>query len=700
MKQAVYILIFLLLNIFIAEAQRSGSTSQRGGFSLSNLYGTQSEIPDSLLLADTLATGSNRIGYRITPLLGDAYVAPLDTQRLNYGNSTLMESRSLAIGYLGNVGSPAQTKIFSERKEARDFIFADPYDYFITTPENALFYDTKVPYTQVMYTRAGSKDKMEEQLKGTLTLNFGKRINVGADLDYIYGRGHYNSNGNKLLTYRFFGSYHSDRYEAKAYIMNFNFVNHENGGLTLDDQITNPDNYTSGNRVTDSKAFETRFGNVNNRVRGKQFFLTHRYNLGFERTLETITDSEGNDSTVFVPVSSIIHTITYKDNRRHFNAIGKLDSAYQDRAELYESPDSAVSNRPSAWNFQNTIGLSLREGFQDWAKFGITAFVHFEKRQFKMPALNRDSINRYQEGMVDKDGKPITKQDWINPDQYDQYDEFSTYLGAEISKRRGSILTYNARGELCILGDDIGEFRIKGELQTRFPLFGKEAAITAEGYIRNVTPAFFLRHNHSRYFIWDNTNFNNEQQFYVGGKVNLESTRTQLSAGVNSIQNYVYVGSQGLPIQHGSNVQVVTARIKQDFRFRAFNWENEAAYQLSSNKDVLPLPELSVYSNLYFAFKLARVLTVQLGADVHYHTKYNAPYYEPATQLFQVQNEVKVGGYPLMNLYANLHLKQARFFVMAYNLGSQFVDPNYFSLAHYPLNPMVVKFGISVMFNN
>lgn len=147
-------------------------------------------------------------------------------------------------------------------------------------------------------------------------------------------------------------------------------------------------------------------------------------------------------------------------------------------------------------------------------------------------------------------------------------------------------------------------------------------------------------------------------------------------------------------------MQVISARLKQDLRYRAFGWENEVAYQLSSKSEVLPLPQISLHSNMYVAVKLAKVLTVQLGAEVYYNTAYYAPYYEPASQQFQVQQKVKVGNYPLINAYANLHLKQARFFVMAYNLGSKFVAPDYFSLAHYPLDPMVLKMGIAVTFNN
>lgn len=110
----------------------------------------------------------------------------------------------------------------------------------------------------------------------------------------------------------------------------------------------------------------------------------------------------------------------------------------------------------------------LREGFQDWAKFGITAFATFDKRKFQLPAqipgLSYDP--EYGSGL---NASPSTIEFPITQ----VYDEFSTYIGAEISKRRGNILTYNARGELCVVGDDIGEFRATGNLQTKFKLLKK-----------------------------------------------------------------------------------------------------------------------------------------------------------------------------------------------------------------------------------
>ena len=260
MKHSLYILLLLIISASALHAQRRPG-GDRKGFSLGNLSKANQEVPDSLLIPDSAAISNRRItAYRLTPLLGDPYIAPLDTHKLNFANSTLVESESLAVGYLANTGSPAQTRIFSERKEPRDFLFADAYDYYITDPQNAQYYNTKIPYTNVMYTTMGGSESKNERLKGTLTMNFGPKINVGGDLDYIYSRGYYKNNGNKLLSYRLFGSYKSDRYEAHAYLSNFNFINYENGGLANDSVITNPDQYFAGERNQDDpKAFNTRY---------------------------------------------------------------------------------------------------------------------------------------------------------------------------------------------------------------------------------------------------------------------------------------------------------------------------------------------------------------------------------------------------------------------------------------------------------
>lgn len=74
------------------------------------------------------------------------------------------------------------------------------------------------------------------------------------------------------------------------------------------------------------------------------------------------------------------------------------------------------------------------------------------------------------------------------------------------------------------------------------------------------------------------------------------------------------------------------------------------------------------------------------------------PDYAPAIGQFYLQNpdtRYKLGGYPLINGYINLHLKRTRIFVQMYNLLQRTGEKSYFLAPHYPLNPRILKVGLS-----
>ena len=86
-----------------------------------------------------------------------------------------------------------------------------------------------------------------------------------------------------------------------------------------------------------------------------------------------------------------------------------------------------------------------------------------------------------------------------------------------------------------------------------------------------------------------------------------------------------------------------------------------------------------------------------MGVDAHYHTNI-IPGYEPALlQFYTSGNEMAI--FP-PTAYANMHLKQTRFFLMFYNIAPLIMDPDYFSLPHYPVNPTLFKVGLSVNLYN
>jgi hypothetical protein len=116
------------------------------------------------------------------------------------------------------------------------------------------------------------------------------------------------------------------------------------------------------------------------------------------------------------------------------------------------------------------------------------------------------------------------------------------------------------------------------------------------------------------------------------------------------------------------------------------------------------VPALNIYTNLYLNFRIARVLRCDLGADLRYFTKYYAPDYCPSLGQFTVQeneeSRVELGNYPIVNVYANLHLKHTRFFVMMSHVNAGTGKTNYFLTPHYPLNERILRFGVSWNFFN
>ena len=231
-------------------------------------------------------------------------------------------------------------------------------------------------------------------------------------------------------------------------------------------------------------------------------------------------------------------------------------------------------------------------------------------------------------------------------------------------------------------------------------------------------PFFYYEKFQSKHFAWQNDNLDDIVHSRVEGVLNFGLTRTSLRLAVDQISNYTYLaqtynlvqsGNDMIPVstdvsvRQASSLNILTVQLKQDFTFGKINWENEITYQHSSDEDAVAVPDINIYSNLYLRFKIAKVLKCDFGADLRYFTKYFAPEYCPGVGQFVVQENkdvrVKTGNYPIVNLYANFHLKHTRFFVMMSHVnysegGEAFLTP------HYPINQRIFRFGLSWNFFN
>lgn len=392
----------------------------------------------------------------------------------------------------------------------------------------------------------------------------------------------------------------------------------------------------------------------------------------------------------YVPVTSFIHTVKFDNYRRIYEAYQTPADYYLN--EYYDAgrlTGDSIYDQTKHWHMKNTFAIAMLEGFNKWAKAGLKAFASYDLRHYELPTM--------------KGG-------------FEKYNEHVLSVGGQLSKQEGKTLHYNAVAEIGLTGVDAGTLAIDGNVDVNIPFLGDTLQVRGDAFFHRETPSFYYRNYHARHLWWEN-DLDKTIHTRIMGTLSFPKTRTKLRVAVDEIKNYTYfsqsydITEEGLrtgvmvtPMQESGGINLLTAQLEQNFRLGILNWENQFTYQHSSKESVLPVPAFNAYTNLYIKFKVVKVLNVDLGADMRYFTSYEAPDYSPYMGQYTVQgngeNNVKIGNYPIVNVYANVHIKHTRFFVMMSHINAGQGDKNYFFAPHYPMNERVFRIGVSWNFFN
>ena len=730
--------------------------------------------------------------WKVDRRFGDIKRAELDTMPHLYQNTIYNTGVYGEYNSTGNNYSPRQNRIFIDRNPFSEFIFTDPYDYTTKQPDNFLFLNTLSPYTNISYDNCGDKQNGEDHIDAKFGVNAGKRLGVGFDLDYYYGRGYYQNQANSHFRASLYASYVGDRYQMHFLGSAYHRKVQENGGIVNDNYITHPELETTQYSEEEIPTVLSRNYNRNN---SQHLFFSHRYNIGFYRKVK-MTDEEikarqfaqasakqnqeqkakekgedmrmenlgrkGNepiheapkgrpadakimgdepgsgkpaeqadttriqvesqekmdslmaekakqdsiDATMkkeYVPVTSIIHTLDLNNYDRTYYAGLSPTNYYADTFydQDYEGETSGqgINDKYKYLSVKNTFGLALLEGFNKYMKAGLKGYISYEMRNYQMPALYEGATQYY-----------LAK-----------YSEHCLNVGGQLSKTQGQTFHFNLAAELGVTGMQSGALAIDFNTDLNFKLWGDTLRLAAKAFFHRTKPSFFHENYMSKHLKWDQS-LSAQTQTHIEGMFTYEKTNTQLRVAVDELQNYIYYGISynnttgangtvtgrsaltGGVFQESGNINVLTAQLRQTFTLGVLNWENIVTYQNSSNKDVLPLPQLNVFTNLFLSFKIAKVLSVEFGGCATYFTKYEAPDYLPMIGQFAIQKNAdvkqEIGGYPFVDVYANFHLKRARFFVSMSHVNAGSGSKEYFLTPHYPTNTRVLRFGVSWNFYN
>jgi hypothetical protein len=754
MRNKLFLIVLLLclgIQAYAQDNPRRLTTQNRRNFSNNN---TQSDFDNFSEQGDYTDPAGNRTTWGrdstkhqkqkkipqglfqwvLDPRLGTVIDAENnDTAVHNFQNFNNTDGYTGEYSHLGNTATPRYNRIYMNRTDDSDeFLFLRPLSYFRGGLGQFRFTNTKSPWTNLAYHSIGTKANGEDRVRANFATNINKDAGLGFKIDYLYGRGYFVNSATSSFSTTFYGYYRGERYNIHAYADIKHLKMFENGGIEDDKYIREPEKIEQNFSTTDIPVL---LNDTWNRNHERNFYLTHRYNLGFYREIEVPdslkpqvpshsellsdlpdsvqqvlrTDSVARKLAVdsltqkwlseqvtpkeFIPVSSIIHTFDMRDLTHTYIAQSSSGTYYTNN---YYGELNNVSDMTKAMSIRNTFGLALREGFNKWAAMGITLFATHNIRTYKLLVDNEHGM------------------------EMQRYNENDLSIGGELARTKGKLLHFNVNAEVFLTGQKVGDLTVDGRTNWEFRLGKKDSLLfDVKAMIKNEKPDFFFRHYHSQHAWWDNDDLARQLRMRFEGVLRLKKFGTQLKFGFENVTNYTYFAMQNTVLdqnkpllpgnlshavtvnQHDGSIQVIGASLSQGMNLGILHWDNEVAFQKSSNDDVLPLPAVNIYSNLYLLFRIAKILRIQVGADMRYFTKYYGLDYSPSIQQYAIQDtnleRQKMGGQPIVNVYLNSHLKHFRFYFMAQHVSG---GTNAFYAPYYGMNPLTICFGLSWNFIN
>lgn len=569
-----------------------GNISQRSSRNMADSLGTDKEIPKGIKV------------WTVDQRFGDRRQAELDTMSYMYPNTIFTTGLRGEYNTTGNLGAPRINRIFINRAETDQFLFTQPYNYIVSPVDQFHFTNTLSPFTNLDYNTAGNRTNGEDHFKAKFAVNAGKRLGVGFNVDYMYGRGFYSSQSTSHFKYLMYGSYIGDRYQAHLIFSTLTQKVTENGGITNDEYIKHPESFDDNYATNEIPTVLERNWNRNNNL---HVFLTHRYNLGFNRKVKM--SKEEIEARKFA-MASQKENQTQKDleeARRKAKREGREFDEKKFKKQTFSGrPDNArVVNTSAPTDSTSTKAPSERiavngkaaadslnaleaKAAQDtmWMKneyVPVTSFIHTMKfdtyrriyqayetpKDFYADTFNPagnypgDSIydktthyriqNTFAISLLEgfnkwaKAGlKAFVTSDlrhFTLPTETEiakAYNEHNLSIGGQLIKSQGKTLHYDATLETWLTGKDAGQMKIDADADINFALFGDTVRLQASGIFHRLNPTFYYRHYHSKHFWWDNDDMSKIIHTRIEGKFGYEKTKTTVRVAFDNIKNHTF----------------------------------------------------------------------------------------------------------------------------------------------------------------
>ena len=531
--------------------------------------------------------------------------------------------------------------------------------------DNIKYYDVATPFTELAYRTGYNKGQFLDAIFST---NINPHLNFSIGYKGLRSVGKYHSSltsqGNFQSTLHYMSP--NKKYYLRTHFT-FQYVSNEESGGIENDTL-----FTSNNKdFTTRTAFAMNLNDAVTLLKGKRFFIDHRYSL-------PINIGSGD---IFVQ-----HIGSYET--KFFQYIDKVaNNKFFFGSEVFD--DKTTNDSTSYRNIQNVgyIGIKNKKG-RSYLKFGAG----------------------YNNLLYGYDTLKVITDNNIIP-----------------SNIKGNTASIKAEGQMYLLDNLIlgarASYNIDGKFSDAFDFVSSAKLNINNKHEIGATLGLFSYYPEMQFWLYQSNyksyNYYNklEKQYKLNFKLYFESSEW-FDSHVRYInhKNYTFFDSDNIDVyipdgksipynnvtpvkatQYGADVNIVEVGLHKNFKFGVFGFDTNTIFQkVLSGEEVFRVPEIVTRNNIYYKDEWFRhALEVQTGFGVKYFTEFSSFQYNPMNGMyFRPEGDLKIGNFPIFNFFFNARIRTIRLYFEIENLTEPiFSNYNYFSAPHYPGADFAIRFG-------
>ncbi|MCA1758742.1 MAG: putative porin, partial [Bacteroidales bacterium] len=375
--------------------------------------------------------------------------------------------------YVGNYATPYLDNNFFNRKFNTDFYFLQTREAYLLTPQSVQYYNTRTPYTLLDFTQSEHRTRKNETRFNVLhSQNVSPWWNFTFRYDQARSAGQYKNQETKNNFVTLYSSYNKERLSFHGGFISNSILNNENGGLDKDANLL---------EEPDTDFLDVNLTSVRSEFGSNYFFATGEYRFGrfdeiiIEReVLPEEDEEEAEPITVqeFKPFAGIIYSFEYQNHSKDYIDEEDITNTFFQHAYYGEG---YIKDSIRFRQVRNVVQLKHYENPKRKTSFGKRVFLGQELNWGTMPGeyLEVPFPFDYPENIFGR--KP---DNWgvDSMVQRRNINYSNLFVGGGIFRETGKFWTWNFDGRIYLLGRNVGQTEINGNISKPLSLLGDSLA--------------------------------------------------------------------------------------------------------------------------------------------------------------------------------------------------------------------------------